>query len=562
MSKLKQKFERVPAAAYQAVGFMAAFAVIAGVFQYYHSTHAAAVFLPYPPHHSTCTLNIASKNPVLTGETFTATVSMRNDGTSTYDPAYGTYLSEYNGGNQTNTWNVKGNTLSGKVAPGGTAVFHLTVTAPSTAGKYEFDWAMAVVFNGVMHNPCTGGSITVNKPAAPAPAPAPAPVINSFTANPTNVSSGGTSLLNWTSSNTTKCSINPGLATAAASGSWRTPALTTSTSYTLTCASSTAQVSKSLSVTVNSTPAPAPPPSSTPSSSPKSTATPVQNPTYKAPAKAATYTPPGSQTPVTDQPAALGTYGAAFTVEPAGASKVSIAYGTDTSVSQQTDQVVTNGQTTPVAIQQLQPATTYYFQVIRYSATGTASKGTQGQFTTKGFNVIVAFTKSSGLVEGIETTIPELQLEGTSDGNGTVYFSEVTPGSYTLHYTVDGAEHQQSLDVTSNPVPDTDPTQPATADINVGINLDASVSTAAGGRKSKAGAVAAAVSIALLLAAAGGVAWWWFARRQRQPKMDELVRFDPNDTAADMARAPHAGESLKDMVLEGLRDEAQRRNHK
>ena len=549
---------------------MAAFAIIAGAFQYFRTTQAAAPFMAYPPHHSTCTLNVASKNPVLTGETFTATVSMYNDGLSTYDPGYAVYLSEYNGGEQTNIWNVRGNSLAGRVEPGSTAVFHLTVTAPSTPGTYEFDWAMSAVYNGVMHNPCAGGSITVNAPAPPPPPPQ--PVINSFTANPTNVSSGGTSTLSWSSSNATACSISPGLASGGTSGSWKTPALTSSTSYTLACASSAGQVYRSLSVTVNKAPPPsAPPPSSplpsNPSTPSKPSAAPVQNPAYKAPTAASTYTPPNGQAAVTDQPSALGTYGAAFVVEPAGATKVNIIYGTDDNVSQHTDQVITNGKPTSVVIQQLQPATTYYFQVERYNAAGVATKGSMGQFTTKGFNVVVNYSSKKGAsLAGIKTSIPELQLNGSSDSSGVVFFSEVTSGRYVLHYEVNGVDHQQDLDLTAGPVADPDPTQPTTAVTNVGIDLDA---VGAKSAKKSGGVGVIILLVILLLAAAAAGAWWYFIYRQRLPRSamatPEHIKVDhkPSHSPAPPTyqTAPHAGESLKDLVVQGMREEAERRRN-
>src|ERR1043165_9281156 len=95
--------------------YAGAFALLAGLYKGRQASNAQAAFAPYPPHHSLCTYNFASQNPVTTSQTFTATVKMYNNGTSTYDPAYGVFLSEYNGGNTTNVWNARGNLLAGPV---------------------------------------------------------------------------------------------------------------------------------------------------------------------------------------------------------------------------------------------------------------------------------------------------------------------------------------------------------------------------------------------------------------------------------------------------------------
>jgi YD repeat-containing protein len=90
------------------------------------------------------------------------------------------------------------------------------------------------------------------------------PIINTFTAQPTAVTSGATTTLSWSSSNVASngCSITPSpLTSAAANGTWQSGPLTASTSYTLTCKNSAGKsVSKSASVTVNGAPAPEAPP--------------------------------------------------------------------------------------------------------------------------------------------------------------------------------------------------------------------------------------------------------------------------------------------------------------
>jgi hypothetical protein len=128
-----------------------------------HFTSAAAAPYLDAANHSRCDVNTAT-NPVTTKQKFVATVKMTNDGTNGWYPTYGAKLVELTGGAITNKWSATGTTPAGVIAPGQTATFLLSVTAPDSPGTYEFDWAMAVGTLGIMHNPCTGGSIVVKAP--------------------------------------------------------------------------------------------------------------------------------------------------------------------------------------------------------------------------------------------------------------------------------------------------------------------------------------------------------------------------------------------------------------
>lgn len=86
-----------------------------------------------------------------------------------------------------------------------------------------------------------------------APEPPAAPVIVSFTADPARIEEGQQSTLSWSTSNVRAggCRLAPSpLSSTDPNGSWSTPTLTTSMSYTLTCVNS-ANVATSKSVSVN-----------------------------------------------------------------------------------------------------------------------------------------------------------------------------------------------------------------------------------------------------------------------------------------------------------------------
>ncbi len=77
----------------------------------------------------------------------------------------------------------------------------------------------------------------------------------SISASPTSVTSGGSSTVTWSSTNATSCSVTPGGWTGT-SGSQSTGALSTNTTYTVSCTGSGGNVSSSATVAVTSASAP------------------------------------------------------------------------------------------------------------------------------------------------------------------------------------------------------------------------------------------------------------------------------------------------------------------
>ena len=74
------------------------------------------------------------------GETRTLSVTMKNTGTSTWTAATGYALGSKN--SPTGVWGLNHVSVSGSVAPNATHTFTFTITAPSTAGSYTFQWRM------------------------------------------------------------------------------------------------------------------------------------------------------------------------------------------------------------------------------------------------------------------------------------------------------------------------------------------------------------------------------------------------------------------------------------
>ena len=163
-----------------------------------------------------------------------------------------------------------GTTLTGTVAVAATASDNIGVTdvkfyADTTLLKddttvgdgWSLQWNTAAVPNGTHtlkavaydaagNNKTSSSDVVVNNPILPA--------INSFTASPSSIASGGSSTLSWTTANTTSCTVTPVGSAGTTSTSWQTGALTESTTFTLTCGDGVNAVSKTTAVTVVSAP--------------------------------------------------------------------------------------------------------------------------------------------------------------------------------------------------------------------------------------------------------------------------------------------------------------------
>jgi hypothetical protein len=79
------------------------------------------------------------------------------------------------------------------------------------------------------------------------------PTITSFTANPTSINSGTSSLLSWTAAGATSIAITPGTFTSASASGSTTMNPTATTTYTLTATNAAGSAASTLTVTVNTT---------------------------------------------------------------------------------------------------------------------------------------------------------------------------------------------------------------------------------------------------------------------------------------------------------------------
>jgi hypothetical protein len=181
------------------------------------------------------------------------------------------------------------------------------------------------------------------------------PTVN-LTASPTSVTSGGSMLLSWTSTNATFCNASSSNSqwngTVVADGSKQVSNLTSTTTFSITCTNTSGSASDSVTVSVTSVPTP-------------------DNPTV-----------------TTHSPTNIGTTYATLNgyVNPNGNSNVSawFEWGTGSNYGNQTPQNTYNSATNfSYSLGGLQPNTTYYYRAVAQGPNGMVY-GSQMSFTTTG----------------------------------------------------------------------------------------------------------------------------------------------------------------------------------
>jgi len=143
----------------------------------------------------------------------------------------------------------------------------ITFDLPPTAASADFTLGVEGTPGSTVKSP--GSTQTLASIGLCNPAPVvPAPTIT-LSALPTTVSSGATSILTWTTKNTTSCTASGAWSgSELTAGSYTTPALKSTSTFTLSCtgAGGTSSANATVSVVILTPPPVAPPPVTTPGS--------------------------------------------------------------------------------------------------------------------------------------------------------------------------------------------------------------------------------------------------------------------------------------------------------
>lgn len=144
-------------------------------------------------------------------------------------------------------------------ASNGSITYVWLADLPSTSGAwstYNMQYAVpsGITSLTVFHLLPRNGSLTIDNMSISSGAIPTAPVINSFAANPQNITAGQSSTLSWNVSNATQLSINQGVGVV--TGTSKVVSPTATTTYTLTATNGVGTTTATVTVGVSPTPPP------------------------------------------------------------------------------------------------------------------------------------------------------------------------------------------------------------------------------------------------------------------------------------------------------------------
>src|SRR5262249_7769045 len=138
-------------------------------------------------------------------------------------------------------------------------------------------------------------------------------------------------------------------------------------------------------------------------------------------------------------------------------------------------------------------------------------------FTSKGFNVTVAFSHRDGSkVPGITASLGGITPSTQSDKNGEITFNNVFSTASVLGFTFDKKNYTYSVNLKSlaPAPPEKAETTPQTAKIQLPLIVENFTETSKQLQKTGGSAVGAIVIGAIFLAVAAGAGFWFFRRRR------------------------------------------------
>lgn len=160
---------------------------------------AVAVSTP-PPVDGAAFVSQSVPAAMVAGQSYSVSVTMKNTGNTTWTTAANYKLGSQNPGDNYIWRSTNRVALSSSVAPGQQHTFTFTVTAPTTAGSYNFQWKMVREYVAWIGTPSTNVLVTVN-PATAAPT-------LSVTRTPSPMVAGQPYTVRWSTTNANSVSYN------------------------------------------------------------------------------------------------------------------------------------------------------------------------------------------------------------------------------------------------------------------------------------------------------------------------------------------------------------------
>lgn len=319
-----------------------------------------------------------------------------------------------------------------------------------------------------------------------------------------------------------------------------------------------------------SSPTPAPPSSSPTPTSPSSSSSRPSTSTSTS----HTQTPAAATlSSAADGVAAVGTHSAAIKVPAGNASSIRLTYTSPYGITTTTPDQTVNANDVTIVLNGLEPKTTYSYTIIRTSPT-TSVTSTSSTFTTSGYSLSILFMTSTGKpVTGISGSInDDSNSRAISDKNGTMSFANLASGVYVVHYVYALKAYNATIDTSSSKFGNDADNAQHIIQLRDTINVDklASNPVPTPRKTNRQYLIVIGVVVAILLI---GLLWFvWRKRRHSRafqhdvpigPAVPDILDRKSHLSFAKRQPPPpppeHMGQSLRDMVIRSMHDEAIRR---
>ncbi|MDB5181734.1 MAG: hypothetical protein JWP13_497 [Candidatus Saccharibacteria bacterium] len=301
---------------------------------------------------------------------------------------------------------------------------------------------------------------------------------------------------------------------------------------------------------------PAPIPSQT-ASTPSTTAPSLPSP------KAATATSAGAV-------ALAGTMAAELKIRTDNTATVRVTYGKNpANLDLSSPDMPVSGAETTIPLTGLTPATTYAYRIIRTDVASKKVTTPMGNFSTLGYVISLHFVDSKNKgIAGIPVTVINTNKEKTSDDNGDIRFTEVADGNHSVKYTYLGKTYTKTFPANASLVSPEEAAAPRVVTLDYSIDIQAAA-VAKNQPLSKNGNDTALILVAGLGLLAGILVIAAFALRRNKrrytgysddpaPPLPDYQPLAPPVMPGQKPRqAEHIGESLKDLVIRSMTEEAQ-----
>lgn len=269
-----------------------------------------------------------------------------------------------------------------------------------------------------------------------------------------------------------------------------------------------------------------------------------------------------------------GTTSAVITIPAGNAAKVHITYVPADGIAIDTGDQDVSGDNATVTLTDLEASTDYTYQIIRTNSAGTSATSASAPFTTSGYTVSLHFTDSKNKpVSGIKGTIDNTSnTTATSDKTGVMKFTDLSSGAYTVSYTYKSTKHEADFDTESASGDQLNADgSPANITLSDTIDVDKFTDTSSNKPASKGGSSGAVWLVIIIVLLTAGAIWWLLRWRHKRKLLAEYATVGlpaantnagmpaPLPPAAPQPTGPlpaHAGESLRDMVIESMRSAA------